>query len=713
LQTVGSSLDGLLILASAMAKWITVFLICGVGSLSFSEAGYGQVRGPSTAPDTSAIAYVNGVKISRWDYHHEIDGGVLQLQLQNKDREPTEDELGIVRQEAWDHLLTRTLIRANAEKLGIVVTDEQVLNQLLESPPKAIRMQFTDSLGKFHNKEYRSAIKDPRNDSMLRHALIPPLREQTIFEEWQRKMISTMMIPDSELWARFYNEHAKAEIQLLTIATTDSLAPYIERVTLSEISNYYESHKNLFAHPEERKTEFVIFPNEISKLDSFEFARRINTIAAKVGTSASSWQRAAAALTAQDASSRRIDEHVLLPQELPDTLSAEQIVALKPGNVLTTFTPFGARVTRITSVAKSKGLTFHTRHILVSFGYPENRDSARLVALSIYKRLHNGEDFATLARDLSADPGSAGKGGDLGWVTKGVFVKEFEDVALKAKLHSVQPPFASAFGYHIVEVLGRTNLQFKGESLEFSLSREAALEAAMQRALAFYKQAVLHGYDTAAKAQQYQVVTEAPYQTKQSVPIFGNARFARWLFDAKVGEIGRPFNSPAVHGVVVARLSEIRPEGLSPLVEVERDVRRLVAKINWVRSAESRANAIRAKLGVSNDLTAASSIAPNLKVMSMTIGPVEVTPTIGEEPTVNAAAFALQDGAISPIVRGENAYYIIKLLKKTIPGQAEFEKGESQLREQMLLERQPLLISTWVANAKASAEIVDLRKEEE
>ena len=84
-------------------------------------------------------------------------------------------------------------------------------------------------------------------------------------------------------------------------------------------------------------------------------------------------------------------------------------------------------------------------------------DKARLKteADAIAKEVRsNPARFAALAQEKSADPGSAAKGGDLGWFGRGVMVKPFEDSAFKLAKGQVSDPVETEFGYHIIKVEG-------------------------------------------------------------------------------------------------------------------------------------------------------------------------------------------------------------------------------------------------------------------
>lgn len=74
-------------------------------------------------------------------------------------------------------------------------------------------------------------------------------------------------------------------------------------------------------------------------------------------------------------------------------------------------------------------------------------------AKEIKKKLDQGGDFAALAKEKSTDPGSAPRGGDLGFFTKDRMVKAFSDAAFSLKVNEVSKPVQSPFGFHIIKVL--------------------------------------------------------------------------------------------------------------------------------------------------------------------------------------------------------------------------------------------------------------------
>ncbi len=106
--------------------------------------------------------------------------------------------------------------------------------------------------------------------------------------------------------------------------------------------------------------------------------------------------------------------------------------------------------------------TLAARHILIRIkdapfpaipGKPElSDDEARAKAEAIRRRLANGEDFATLARQESDDSASGQAGGNLGEFGRGKQVQPFEQAAFALKPGEISQPVRTPFGYHIIEV---------------------------------------------------------------------------------------------------------------------------------------------------------------------------------------------------------------------------------------------------------------------
>lgn len=112
------------------------------------------------------------------------------------------------------------------------------------------------------------------------------------------------------------------------------------------------------------------------------------------------------------------------------------------------------------------------RHILLRPDALASEGEVRIRIQQLHDRIVQGEDFATLARANSQDPGSGSNGGDLGWVTPGQMVPEFEKAMDNLKVGEVSEPVKSPFGWHLIQVQERRQLD-NTEDYRRTQAREA------------------------------------------------------------------------------------------------------------------------------------------------------------------------------------------------------------------------------------------------
>ncbi|WP_297790463.1 peptidylprolyl isomerase [uncultured Marinobacter sp.] len=112
------------------------------------------------------------------------------------------------------------------------------------------------------------------------------------------------------------------------------------------------------------------------------------------------------------------------------------------------------------------------RHILVRTSETVSESQAESTIRDLYQQIRDGADFAALAREHSDDPVSGSDGGNLGWVSPGQMVPEFEQAMMAADVGELKGPFRSQFGWHILEVQERRQKDISGDVRE-SEARQA------------------------------------------------------------------------------------------------------------------------------------------------------------------------------------------------------------------------------------------------
>ncbi len=115
---------------------------------------------------------------------------------------------------------------------------------------------------------------------------------------------------------------------------------------------------------------------------------------------------------------------------------------------------------------------WNTRHILVTIDSDTSESEALEQAKVLRERLLQSADFATLANVHSDDNQSRFKGGDLGWVSPGDTVPEFEEMLRNLPLNTVSQPIRTRFGFHLVELLDRRSHDIGKDRLRLQAERQ-------------------------------------------------------------------------------------------------------------------------------------------------------------------------------------------------------------------------------------------------
>jgi len=143
------------------------------------------------------------------------------------------------------------------------------------------------------------------------------------------------------------------------------------------------------------------------------------------------------------------------------SIFAETVKSMSPGEVSPILrSPNGMHIVRLNGRRGQNAPVIvsqtHPRHILIKTSEVVSEGDARERLVKLKERLDNKADFAELAR-LQSEDGSASRGGDLGWLSPGDTVPEFEKAMDALKVGEISGPVRSPFGWHIIQVIERRN----------------------------------------------------------------------------------------------------------------------------------------------------------------------------------------------------------------------------------------------------------------
>jgi peptidyl-prolyl cis-trans isomerase SurA len=164
------------------------------------------------------------------------------------------------------------------------------------------------------------------------------------------------------------------------------------------------------------------------------------------------------------------------------TLFADFIAVMEPGDVSEIITSSsGYHIIKLKDIRTGDKIIItqtKTRHILLTPNEIDKEADILRRLEQLRNRLVNGDDFAELSRAHSTDTMSAAQGGDLGWMSPGELVPQFEEMMNSLAIGELSPPFQTQFGWHILEVMDRR----EHDNTE-DVKRANAREAIRQRKL--------------------------------------------------------------------------------------------------------------------------------------------------------------------------------------------------------------------------------------
>lgn len=361
-------------------------------------------------PLDKIVAVVNDDVITSLELDTEVSNIKKQFQRQNT-RLPSD---AILKKQILERMILQQLQLQRAKRVHIRVDDE-TLNRAINN----IATQNKLSLGGL-----REALK---TEGVNYPAFRENIRKEIIISQLQQRQV--------------FNRITITKQEVETFLTNQSLK--------GAIKGEYNVAHILIALPEGANAEQIRMAKE-----------KADGIIEKLNNGADFTQLAIAesdgqhALKGGDLGWRRFDA---LPTLFSDWLRNQQVNSVShairsPGG-FHIIKLLGKRTDDQQHIVQQK----HLRHILISTNETTSSDQARQKLLEIRGRILSGEDFTTLAKLHSQDPGSAEKGGDLGWVEPGMMVPPFEKAYTALPVKTLSDPVKTQYGWHIIEVLGIRN----------------------------------------------------------------------------------------------------------------------------------------------------------------------------------------------------------------------------------------------------------------
>lgn len=244
-------------------------------------------------------------------------------------------------------------------------------------------------------------------------------------------------------------------------------------------------------------------------------------------------------------------------------------------------------------------------HILIAIDADKDEAAAKKEADELYAKIQaDPKQFAALARQYSADPGSAREGGDLGFFRQGMMVPEFDRAVFSGKKGDLVAPVKTDFGYHIIRIddikaaQARPLAEVRGE-IETLYRQEAAVRLFAEDAETFSNMVYEQSESLAPVVEQFKLtVQKANGITRDHEDAIINPNVVEALFSFDVLQDKRNTNAIeiAANTLLAARVTNHRPQSVEPLDQVKGNIKTSLTNSKAAQAAKAEGEALLAKL---------------------------------------------------------------------------------------------------------------------
>jgi len=649
------------------------------------------------------IAEVNGDPISYQEYVRAVEAQMQAYQQQTGEA-PTPQMSDLIREQVFNALVEERLREQAMERLGITVTDDEVVQMVLgDNPHPIIKAYFGDENGNVNRALLQNFIDNPAaREDWIR--LEEYLRAERARQKLEQLLLATVRVSDQEVAEEYRRRTLRADARYVALRYAEVPDDSVS-VTESDLRRYYNEQRDDFKRKRTYRVAYVALPKNPTAEDTLQVLEELNRLKERFAQTEND-----SLFLARYASERPFTDAFFRRDELDPALGDVVFDDPQPGKVVGPVVAGGlAHLVKIRAVRPSEETVIRARHILIRApeGDAEARRQARQEALELKRQLEQGADFATLAREHSDDPGSARRGGDLGWFGRGRMVEPFEEAAFSAPIGRVVGPVETRFGYHLIEVTGRSNVEVQIADLAMRLAPSlATLNRIQERMedLAYYAEES-GDFEGEAQRMGLQVQEMRVEEDQQFLPGIGQSRaILNFLAGADEGDVSQVIELD--DRFIVLQLVEVIPKGYRSFEEVREEIR---PRVLLEKKKEVQVARMRRALQQHGFDGLAEALGTTVQTVTQLSYNQTLIPGLGREPRFVGTVFGLQEGTTSGVVEGENAAFVVQLTKLYEPPPLG-EQMREQIRQQLLNQRRQQVLTQWLAALREQADIKDYRR---
>jgi peptidyl-prolyl cis-trans isomerase D len=552
--------------------------------------------------------------------------------------------LPLVLPQAAEQLISQKAIVAEAHRLGLRVSDEELRDDLLHGGLGATL--FPD--GKFiGQEEYENLVQ--RNFDVTIPQFEQLVKDDIAIRKLRALVSGSAFVGDPEVRAEFDRRNTKIKFDYAVLTQADILKGL--HPADQELKAFYDRNKATYDNsiPEKRQIKYAIV--ETAK-------------------------PAATSVTDQDLQAyydQHRDEY-----RLPEQVKVTHILIKTP-------------LPGPDGKVDQKGV-----------------EEARKKAEDVLKQVKAGGDFAKLAGQYSEDPGSAKNGGELGWIGRGRTVPEFEKAAFSLPKGQTSDLVKSSYGFHIIRVEDKQDAHVKTlaevkSEVEAKVKGEKATHATEVAANALLSQARTDGLDKASAAKGAHVVSTGFFSRQDTLPgLEPTPELMETIFNEREKAPADVVQVP--QGYVIFELVATKPPATPAFEEIRSRVETEFKNERASFLLQQKTQELSDRAKAAHDLKkVARELGATMKTSDLVLPDGQV-PDVGSMSAAASSIFALKPGEISgPISTGASGV-VAQLVEKQAPTDQDYTAKKDQIRQGLLESKQNELFSLFVLNLRKEME---------
>ena len=645
------------VLSKIRERSLLLILVIGFCLLAFVVGDVINSGGFNSTPND--VGSVNGDEISYDDFRTKVDNieksgqGATSAQAVNR---------------VWEQEVTISLMNSEFEKLGLRVSQNQVMDVLKQSQDIGQNPSFLNEAGIFDINKFNEFFKA---NPALKQNLNARTKEAELnakFQMYSALVKSGVYTTNAEAKLKYEMETNKVSMDFVAVAYS-SIKDSDVTISDDEIVAFMRKNEKKYKAEETRELQMVIIEDKASAEDETQAKEELTNLLSgrveynnetKKNDTLQGFRNTTNNVEfVNNNSDVPYDSTYVAKKDLPAEF-AEQLYNLPQGEIYGPY-KYNDYYAVSKSLGRQSGVNAKASHILIAYkgamranqSVSRTKEEAQAKANEILAQvMANPSSFAMLAQ-VNSDDSSKQQGGDLGFFSKGQMTGKFNDFVFNNPIGKIGL-VETEFGFHIINVTDKQDgirLATIARKIEAS---EATTDKVYNKAVTFEMDANEKDFAEVAKANG---LTVAPAVKLKAMDenvgaVQGQRQMVKWAFDKKteVGDVKR-YEVPNL-GNVIVKLVKVNKEGLMAIDQARLTIESRLKK-------EKKVAMIKEKIkGTTLEEIAKNSGVTVQNAIDITLENA-VLPGFGQEQRTVATAFSMAPNKVSAPIEGASAVFVV------------------------------------------------------